>query len=244
MEHRDGVIRKRGRSGRAALFRVRRRLTTFEGDLKMTELPWEQPFLAALSRLGVVAQAAAVAGIGRSTANGRRKSNPEFARRWDEALPPRDQRRKAIALAKQAGAGGPPSNWRALFLEALAQTSNVRASAERAKVPTATVYKTRRESAEFALKWRAALREGYDNLEMELLGHLRDPQPERKMDIAAAVRLLAAHRATVERERALAEEEDEQAVLESIDAFLEGMRQRRIANEKLLREAKNDNDAG
>jgi hypothetical protein len=83
------------------------------------------------------------------------------------------------------------------------------------------------------------LREGYDNLEIELLGYLRNPDPARKMDVAAAVRLLAAHRAAVERERALEGEEDEQAVLDSIDAFLEGMRERRIANEAaLLIEAK------
>ena len=42
---------------------------------------------------------------------------------------------------------------------------------------------------------------------------------------------------TVERERALEDEEDEQAVLDSIDTFLEGMRQRRLANETRLIEA-------
>ena len=51
-------------------------------------------------------------------------------------------------------------------------------------------------------------------------------------------RILAAHRAAVERERVLEGEEDEQAVLDSIDAFLEGMRERRIANEALLIDAK------
>lgn len=117
---------------------------------------------------------------------------------------------------------------------ALAETSNVTASAARARVSTALVYKDRREEREFANKLRAALREGYDNLEIELLGHLRDPQPERKMDVAAAVRLLAAHRATVERERALAEEEDEQAVLASIDRFIDGIRDRRAANLMLV----------
>jgi hypothetical protein len=56
------------------------------------------------------------------------------------------------------------------------------------------------------------------------------------MDVPPAIRLLAAHRATVERERALLDEEDEQAVRDSIDAFLEGMRQRRLANEAILLE--------
>ena len=45
------------------------------------ELPWEQPFLTALAQLGVVTLAARAAGIGRSTANGRRQKSPEFARR-------------------------------------------------------------------------------------------------------------------------------------------------------------------
>ena len=50
--------------------------------------------------------------------------------------------------------------------------------------------------------------------------------------------LLAAHRETVAKERAYREEEDEQAVLESIDAFIEDMRQRRFANEAILAEHK------
>ena len=78
---------------------------------------------------------------------------------------------------------------------------------------------------------------------MELLGYLRAPQPGRKMDVAAALRLLGAHRETVERRRALAEDEDEQAVLDSIDAFLEDMRQRRLANEAILIEAESGDGA-
>jgi hypothetical protein len=54
------------------------------------------------------------------------------------------------------------------------------------------------------------------------------------MDVPSALRLLAAHRATVERERALREDDDEQAVLDSIDSFLEDMRQRRLANTAIL----------
>ena len=138
---------------------------------------------------------------------------------------------------------GPRLRWVPAFLEALAETSNVTASADRVNVPTRTVYKLRREDADFAARWLAALHEGYDNLEMELLGYLRAPQPGRKMDVAAALRLLAAHRETVERRRALAEDEDEQAVLDSIDAFLEDMRQRRLANEAILIEAESGDGA-
>ena len=207
------------------------------------ELPWEQPFLTAVATLGIIKHAAKAAGVGRSTVNERRRKNPDFARRLAEVLPPEHVRREAIARTKRAGSDSPPSNWRLLFLEALAETSNVTASADRARVPTATAYKTRREDAAFAVKWRAALREGYDNLEIELLGHLRDPQSERKMDVAAAVRLLTAHRATVERERALAEEEDEQAVRASIDRFIDAIRINRARNSAILIEAKADDEA-
>jgi hypothetical protein len=146
-----------------------------------------------------------------------------------------------------AGGKAPPGNiggWKRVFLEALAETSNVTLAAERANVPTRTVYKARRTDPAFAEKWLTALREGYDNLEIELLGYLRDPAPGRKMDVAVALRLLAAHRETVERRRALMAENDEQAVRASLIAFLEGMRQRRLANEAILSEAENDNDAG
>jgi hypothetical protein len=201
------------------------------------ELEWEQPFLAALAATGIVKHAAKAAGVGYNTAYGRRRTNAGFARRWAEALPPEAERKAAIARTKLAGAGNPPSNWRMLFLDALAETSNVTASAERAGATTAMAYKARRDEPAFANQWRAALREGYDNLEIELLGHLRDPQSERKMDVAAAVRLLAAHRATVERQRALEEEEDVEVVRASIDRFIDAIRVTRAANAPLMIEA-------
>jgi hypothetical protein len=138
----------------------------------------------------------------------------------------------------------PTPHWRKTFIEALAETSNVSAAAARANVPTRTAYKLRREDRDFAAKWLAALHEGYDNLELEVLRHLRNPDSGRKMDVTAALRLLAAHRDTVERHRALTEEEDEQATVEALDAFFEGLKQRRLANERLLAERGNgDGDA-
>jgi hypothetical protein len=202
------------------------------------ELPWEQTFLAALARLGFITHAARAAGVGKTTVETRRRNYPEFARRVDAVLPSKEERQALNDRTKRRGPDSPKSQWRGIFLRALAESSNVSASAAKAKVTTARVYKARREEAAFAANWRAALREGYDNLEIELLGYLRNPDPARKMDVGAAVRLLAAHRAAVERERVLEGEEDEQAVLDSIDAFLEGMRERRIANEALLIEAK------
>ena len=206
-------------------------------DRKGPRLRWVPAFLAALADGKSVRKAAEAVGITSSTAYWLRNRNERFACEWQDAC-------AAGKGAPKPGKSAPRStHWRKAFLEALAETSNVTASADRVNVPTRTVYKLRREDADFAARWLAALHEGYDNLEMELLGYLRAPQPERKMDVAAALRLLAAHRETVERRRALAEDEDEQAVLDSIDAFLEDMRQRRLANEAILIEAESGDGA-
>jgi hypothetical protein len=212
----------------------------------MTEHPqagpaWVPGFLGALAETGVVAQAARRAEIATSTAHYRRKNNGAFADDWEAAL---QQARGGTPVGPKAAAVAtlPTPHWRKTFIEALAETSNVTAAAASANVPTRTVYKLRREDRDFATKWLAALGEGYDNLEMEVLGYLRDPAPAKKMDVPAALRLLAAHRDTVERRRALTAEEDEKATLESLDAFFEGLKQRRLANEAALREAGNDND--
>ncbi|MNC93592.1 hypothetical protein D3C83_102550 [compost metagenome] len=78
---------------------------------------------------------------------------------------------------------------------------------------------------------------------MELVGYLRNPAPRWKMDVAGALGLLAAHRDTVERRRALDEEDDEQAVLESIDRFIDDMRERRAANAAILIDVERGDDA-
>lgn len=204
--------------------------------------PWEERFLAALARLGMITHAAKAARVGTTTVYTRRRNSPEFARRVAQALPSEEERQALIDRTKRPGPENPGPHWRATFLQALAETSNVSASAARAKVTTARVYKQRREDAAFALKWRGALREGYDNLEIELLGHLRDPQPERKIEVAAAVRLLAAHRVTVERERALEQEEDVDAVRASLDRFIEGIRASRAATPARLIEARREDE--
>jgi len=136
--------------------------------------------------------------------------------------------------------GPAAANWRIRFFQALAETSNVTASAARVRVPVDSVYKLKRDNPRFAARWLAALHEGYDLLEMELLGYLRNPRPASKMDVSGALRVLAAHREAIERRRAMIdeEEEDEQAMLESLDTFLAQMRQRRFANEAILLEAK------
>lgn len=163
------------------------------GTKPATRLPWERAFLAALAKGHTIAKSAQAAGITPGTAYGLRRTNARFADEWAEAF----------------AAGGRPTkqatrktHWKKPFLEALAETSNVSASAARVNIPSATVYRLRREDHGFAAQWRAALLEGYDNLEMEVLGHLRHPDPERRIDIANALRLLAVHRETVGKERA------------------------------------------
>ncbi|MEQ1716660.1 MAG: hypothetical protein ABL907_11850, partial [Hyphomicrobium sp.] len=78
--------------------------------------------------------------------------------------------------------------------------------------------------------WQVALAQGYENLEMELLGYLRDPAPDRKMDVANAIRLLTLHRQSVAQQRAHADDRSEQDVLDSIDQMIDDMRQRAAAN--------------
>jgi hypothetical protein len=196
-------------------------------------------FLAALSETGIVRQSVKKAGIALPTAYDARARHPHFAQAWDDVLAGTDHRAAQIAQlcatpAPDAAATVRPRQWQTMFFDALAQTSNVSAAAAHACVELSAVYKRRRENPAFARHWLAALHEGYDNLEMELLGYLRDPRGRPKMDIAAALRLLAAHRQTVERHRALEDEEDERATLESIDAFIEDIRQRRLANAAIL----------
>ncbi|WP_260926498.1 hypothetical protein [Novosphingobium sp. 9] len=121
----------------------------------------------------------------------------------------------------------PNAHWRGVFLAALAETSNVTAAAAAAAVPPSRPYKVRREEPEFARLWYAALLEGYENLEMEVLQRLRFGEGKDdavRFDNAAALRLLGLHRETVARERALREDEDVAAVRASIDAKLEHLR--------------------
>ena len=80
--------------------------------------------------------------------------------------------------------GRVPNNWRTYFLQALAETSNITLSAKRAGIAPSRAYKARREDPDFANRWRAALLEGYDLLEMEVLGWLRAADPSRKVDVA------------------------------------------------------------
>jgi hypothetical protein len=121
-------------------------------------------------------------------------------------------------------------HWRTLFLDTLAETSNVSEAARRSGINPSRAYKVRREENAFRAKWFAALLEGYEHLEMETLHRLRvgvdGGKDDRKYDIANALRLLMMHRETVARERALRGDEDEETVLIELNDKLEAMRNR------------------
>ena len=129
-------------------------------------------------------------------------------------------------------------HWRTLFLDTLAETSNVTASAEKAGVNPSRAYKVRRNEPEFREQWYEALLEGYEHLEMETLFRLRagTGKDDNKFDIANALRLLMLHRETVAQQRALREEEDEESVLASLNAKIDKMREREAAVKQMLRE--------
>lgn len=144
--------------------------------------------------------------------------------------------RMPLRLRESEGEDRLNKHWRTYFLAALVETSNVTRSAERAGISVSRAYRVRREHPGFAAEWRQALCEGYENLEMELLGYLRDPDAGRKMDVANAIRLLAQHRQSVAHERAAQDDRSEQEVLDSIDAMIDSMRERAAANAAQLSE--------
>lgn len=93
-----------------------------------------------------------------------------------------------------------------MFLEALAETSNVAASARAAGVTGNAMYRERRRNAAFAARWHAALCEGFARLEAELLsealvapsGNVKDATlKSRAQKYRLGLALLAAHRAAV-----------------------------------------------
>jgi hypothetical protein len=137
-------------------------------------------------------------------------------------------RRKSVTItpAQRVEEGEGPLNkhWRTYFIQTLSMTSNVTAACKASGASASRAYKTRREQADFAAEWRAALAEGYEHLEMEVLACLRGTAPRKKMDVANAIRLLAAHRKTVAEYRAAQEPDDEREVLAAIDDMIDRMR--------------------
>ncbi len=122
-------------------------------------------------------------------------------------------------------------HWRGLFLAVLANTSNVTLAAQKAGINPARAYKVRREEEAFARAWRAALIEGYEHLELELLARLRvgEPKDGPRHDNGAALRLLALHKDTRAQDHAQQRNMDVARARAIIDAKLEELRLRVIA---------------
>jgi len=146
-----------------------------------------------------------------------------------------DTKKSGPRAQETAGRTPPFSAWSEMFLSELSATSNVTAAARKAGIHPSTAYDARRSKPEFNRKWQAALCEGYDHLEMELLHRLRTGEVKpasgakrgaRSYDNATAFRLLSAHRESAARQRAIRENEDADAILASIDEKLDRMRER------------------
>ncbi|MFN3621163.1 hypothetical protein, partial [Sphingorhabdus sp.] len=95
---------------------------------------------------------------------------------------------------------------RARFLDHLAETANVSASARAAGVSSISVYAERRRSPAFREAWAQALTEGYARLETDLLAEALQVASARTADGTLkaraqkhrlAIALLNAHRASV-----------------------------------------------
>lgn len=150
---------------------------------------------------------------------------------------------KTTKRSREEGDNPGTGHWRVYFLEHLIQTSNVTAAASYANTVPSRAYKTRRQDPVFAAQWDAALNEGYRNLEMDVLAYLRHPNPDRKLDVASAIRLLTLHRQNLAQIRARDDGESEQDVLDSIDRMIDEMRNRDAANSALLAEEDADEDS-
>ena len=206
----------------------------------MADRSWVDIFLAVLAETRVVARATEAAGVTANAPYNRRKTNLAFARKWDAALGRgEDFAGKTTAPHPQASRN---AGWRRLFLEALAESSNVSASAIAANVPLRTAYRERRKDSGFRAQWYEALLEGYEHLEMETLHRLRmgTAKDDPKFDIANALRLLVLHKETVARERARREARDEDAILASINAKIDAMSAREKEVAQMLAEDDGD----
>ena len=207
----------------------------------MTPL-WVAPFLQSL-RDGIGVDAASrIVGVSSSTIYRRRDLDPAFRAAWDAI-------RSVGARATPTGRGSPRDKRRIeRFLAELAATSNVTAAAAAAELAVGNVYRLRRSDPDFARRWYAALSEGYDNLEMELLQHLRGHDTgggeapgdgeKRKFDVATALRCLTAHRESVAREKGRRTLADEVGTITAINAKIDAMRAQANDGDAAIRAAR------
>ena len=127
-------------------------------------------------------------------------------------------------------------HWQKHFLDHLAESSNVTQSAKVAGINPSRAYLVRRQDAEFARQWLAALWEGYLHLEMEVLRRLREGDQKAgetdKYDFANAIRLLNAHRDNAARAQAEQRNVSAAEIRASIDRKVERIRQQVRAEKK------------
>ena len=215
-------------------------------DTPNSSLPqWTGTFLDALRAGANLRDAALAAGVAATTPYHWRRKSAEFREAWIAAAP--------APGAPREGWGGPRCSGASKldrFIAALGETSNITAAAEAGQISVSQVYKLRREDPAFARRWFDALAEGYDNLEMELLQHLRGGQgadeegavaakaPGRKFDVATAFRCLAAHRDNVAKEKGRRTLADEVATIAAIDAKIDRLRLNQQASDKAIRAAR------
>ena len=186
---------------------------------------WVVLVLAALREGKSIKAACRAAGVTNSAIYYRRRTNEAFRAAWDAIVRKRGN----------TGSRAPHGSVRIdSFLAELAQSSNVAAAAAVSGLSTGQVYTLRRTDADFARRWYAALAEGYDNLEMDMLARLRDGRLEdtdaegkpRKFDFATALRCLTAHRENVAREKGRRTLSEEAATIEAINAKIDTLRTR------------------
>lgn len=203
---------------------------------------WVAPFLQHLRNGMHVKPASQAVGIGSSTAYRRRDFDEAFRADWDAI-------RTVAPRATPTGRNSRRDKKRIeRFLAELAATSNVAAAAAAADFAVSNVYRLRRTDPDFARRWYAALSEGYDNLEMELLQHLRGldagasealaEAKQRKFDVATALRCLTAHRENVAREKGRRTLADEVATIAAINAKIDAMRTRAKESDAAIRRAR------
>ena len=208
-------------------------------ERKAEQPEWVDRFLAALRAGKPAAEASRMVGIDSSAPYHRRRRDPAFRAAWHAARP---------IAPPRAGRELPTRPYGSVkidrFLTELAETSNVSAAAEAAQVSASKVYKLRRTDPDFARRWYAALAEGYDNLEMELLGRLRSgdesARDKARFDTAAALRCLAAHRESVAREKGRRTLAEEATTIASINAKIDSLRLAGEAGRKAIAEARRD----
>ena len=142
----------------------------------------------------------------------------------------RSARTKIKRQLKDGEEPGLNRHWRGIFLDYLAETSNVTEAARQARINPSRAYKVRREEPEFAREWLQARWEGYTHLEMEILRRLRagdnSSDGTTRYDFANAIRLLNAHRDNAARAQADMRNVSAAEVRASLDRKIEEIRQR------------------